>query len=179
MVLFPEPETPVMTDSRPTGNRISRFLRLFACAPRISSHWASCKGRQKPRTGRAIGCARYLPVAESSHFRSSFMGPRKSRLPPLRPAPGPRSTIRSARRIVSSSCSTTTTVLPFSFSAFKLSSSRSLSRGCNPMVGSSRTYKTPRKLDRVEQQAGSAEIHLRSRSSRTARASDIPGRPVA
>ena len=35
-VLFPDPETPVSTVSRPMGNRTSIFLRLFAEAPETS-----------------------------------------------------------------------------------------------------------------------------------------------
>ena len=38
--------------------------------------------------------------------------PCATRWPPASPAPGPRSTTKSARRMVSSSCSTTSTVLP-------------------------------------------------------------------
>jgi hypothetical protein len=30
---FPDPEIPVMTESRPTGNRTSTFFKLFARAP--------------------------------------------------------------------------------------------------------------------------------------------------
>ena len=57
---------------------------------------------------------------------------------PRSPAPGPKSTMRSASRIVSSSCSTTITVLPMSRRRLRVISRRSLSRWCRPIEGSSR-----------------------------------------
>ena len=51
--------------------------------------------------------------------------------------------MRSARPISSSSCSTTTSVLPLSRRAMRVEMSRLLSRACRPMLGSSRTYSTP------------------------------------
>ena len=51
------------------------------------------------------------------------------------------STMKSASRIVSSSCSTTINVLPRSRSVLSVASKRALSRWCNPMDGSSSTYK--------------------------------------
>ena len=51
--------------------------------------------------------------------------------------------------MVSASCSTTRTVLPRSRSRCSESSSRSLSRGCSPIDGSSRTYKTPRSFEPI------------------------------
>ena len=45
--------------------------------------------------------------------------------------------------MASSSCSTTITELPRSRRRFSVSISRSLSRWCSPMDGSSRTYITP------------------------------------
>ncbi len=63
--------------------------------------------------------------------------------PPRTPGPGPKSMIVSAASIVSSSCSTTTTVLPRSRNWASVASSRSLSRGCRPIEGSSKMYSTP------------------------------------
>ena len=63
--------------------------------------------------------------------------------PPSVPAAGPMSIRWSAARIASSSCSTTSTVLPSAFSRRSVPSSRSLSRWCRPMLGSSSTYSTP------------------------------------
>ena len=52
--------------------------------------------------------------------------------------PGPMSRIQSAARMVSSSCSTTSSVLPRSRSRLSVRISRALSRWCSPMLGSSR-----------------------------------------
>ena len=60
---------------------------------------------------------------------TSSTGPAATTCPPRTPGPGPKSTMWSAARIVSSSCSTTTTVLPWSRSRASVSSRRSLSRG--------------------------------------------------
>ncbi|CFN72348.1 Uncharacterised protein [Bordetella pertussis] len=59
--------------------------------------------------------------------------------PPRIPAPGPISMMCEARRMVSSSCSTTTRVLPLPSRRASASSRMRLSRGCRPMVGSSST----------------------------------------
>ena len=58
--------------------------------------------------------------------------------PPCSPAPGPMSIRWSAARIICSSCSTTSTVLPRSRSRSSVSISRPLSRWCRPIDGSSR-----------------------------------------
>ncbi len=63
--------------------------------------------------------------------------------PPFTPAAGPMSIRWSAARIASSSCSTTSTVLPRSRSRRSVPSRRSLSRWCRPIEGSSSTYSTP------------------------------------
>ena len=52
--------------------------------------------------------------------------------------PGPKVDQVIGARMVSSSCSTTTTVLPSSASRRNVASNRSLSCGCNPIDGSSR-----------------------------------------
>ena len=51
--------------------------------------------------------------------------------------------------MVSSSCSTTSTVLPRSRNSSSAASSRPLSRWCSPMEGSSSTYSTPRSFDPI------------------------------
>ena len=58
--------------------------------------------------------------------------------PPWTPAPGPTSTIQSAARIISSSCSTTISVLPRSRRRSRVRIRRALSRWWRPMLGSSR-----------------------------------------
>ena len=52
----------------------------------------------------------------------------------------------SALRIIFSSCSTTITVLPMSRRRFSTLMRRSVSRGCSPMLGSSRIYVDPTRL---------------------------------
>ena len=49
----------------------------------------------------------------------------------------------SATLIMSASCSTTSTVLPWSRSCRRMAISRRLSRECRPMDGSSSTYSVP------------------------------------
>ena len=65
--------------------------------------------------------------------------PSKQTVPPPDPAPGPRSTTWSAIAIVSGLCSTTSTVLPLSRSWSSSWFIRSMSWGCSPIVGSSKT----------------------------------------
>src|ERR1700740_2818576 len=57
-VLFPEPETPVITVNRPIGNRTSIAFRLFARAPFNEIQFASVNGR-RGRAGCTIGFAGY------------------------------------------------------------------------------------------------------------------------
>ncbi len=74
---------------------------------------------------------------------SSFNGPLAITSPPSLPAPTPISTNQSAWRNVGSSCSTTKRVFPNSVNSLRVSRRRSLSLGCNPIEGSSKTYITP------------------------------------
>ena len=93
-----------------------------ACAPWTCS--ASSARRRSSRVGDRRGaaaadapaaCARKRPVIDSACDASSVDAcPRATSRPPRLPAPGPMSMMWSARRIVSSSCSTTTSVLPLS-----------------------------------------------------------------
>ena len=82
---------------------------------------------------------RYAPVIDSLLESRSFNRPLWTIRPPRSPAPGPMSTIQSAVRMVSSSCSTTMSVLPRFLSRTSVSISRWLSRWCSPMLGSSST----------------------------------------
>ena len=45
--------------------------------------------------------------------------------------------------MIPSSCSTTSTLFPKSRNRFSVPINRSVSTGCNPMLGSSKTYSTP------------------------------------
>src|SRR5215470_16523339 len=55
--------------------------------------------------------------------------------------------MRSAARIVSGSCSTTTSVFPKSRKPFSISINRFVSRGCRQIDGSSSTYSAPTRCD--------------------------------
>ena len=76
--------------------------------------------RRRAVTGPRRGCsgcfrgsARKRPVTDAGLRINSAVVPSATTQPPRLPAPGPRSMTCSARRIVSSSCSTTSSVLPF------------------------------------------------------------------
>ncbi|QYU67702.1 hypothetical protein J4558_22840 [Leptolyngbya sp. 15MV] len=86
---------------------------------------------------------RYCPVMEAGLRSTSAGVPCAITRPPALPAAGPISIRWSALRIASSSCSTTSTVLPISRRRRSVASRRSLSRWCRPMLGSSSTYSTP------------------------------------
>ena len=94
--------------------------------------------RRSSGSGIEMAPVRYCPV--SGLFAASLSGPLNTTSPPLSPLPGPISTIQSDMRTASRSCSTTITVLPASRSRRNRPSSRSMSRGCKPMLGSSSTY---------------------------------------
>ena len=97
--------------------------------------------RRSPRLGYFFAsCARSCWPVMLALFRSnSFNVPLAMTSPPCTPAPGPRSITQSAWRIVSSSCSTTSSELPRAWSFFSAPRSNALSRACRPMVGSSST----------------------------------------
>ena len=111
-VLFPAPLTPVTRHNTPSGNSTVTFCRLLPRAPRSLTQpcdvdaplAAPPRPPPRPRASRRCGCPAALP------FLAACLERRSARL--LSPAPGPNSTTRSARRMISSSCSTTTTVLP-------------------------------------------------------------------
>ena len=108
--LFPEPETPVTQVNTPRGNFTSIFFRLFCFAPRTVSHpvgFFLTSG-----TGILTLPLRYAPVMDFSFCINSSAVPIPTSSPPCSPAPGPISTMQSASRIVSSSCSTTISVFP-------------------------------------------------------------------
>ena len=92
---------------------------------------------------------KYRPVSDFSTFSTASTVPSATTCPPCSPAPGPISTIQSAARIVSSSCSTTINVFPKSLIPLSVAKSLSLSLWCNPIDGSSRMYKTPTSPDPI------------------------------
>ena len=118
------------------------FLRLFSRAPTISTLARRLaplrRHRDRPRPRQELPGQRLrdrLDLRRRARARRSA--------PPCSPAPGPMSTTWSAARIVSSSCSTTSTVLPRSRSRSSVAISLALSRWCRPIDGSSSTYSTP------------------------------------
>ena len=83
------------------------------------------------------------PVTEDLDFATSAAVPEATMFPPLTPASGPKSQMLSLFWMTSRSCSTTISVLPKSRKRCSALSSRVLSRGWSPIVGSSSTYNTP------------------------------------
>ncbi len=149
---LPEPLTPVIATSRDSGRLAVTLRRLCSVAPCTVSQrsgTAVSAALALPRAGAVtgrracsgwtIGRARNCPVSDEGCAARSATPPCATTWPPRLPAPGPMSMMWSARRIVSSSCSTTTSVLPLSPSLRRASSRMRLSRGCRPMVGSSST----------------------------------------
>ena len=140
---FPDPLTPVTTVMIPNGILTSKFFRLFSCAPVISM-WAKAFLLM---VGMSIWSAPFkkrrvwLSVSLSANASSRF--PWNMSWPPCLPASGPMSMIWSAARMISSSCSTTMTVLPIFFNISSTEISLSVSRGCRPMLGSSKIYMEP------------------------------------
>ena len=135
--LLPEPETPVTQVKTPNGMVQSIFLILLVVTP------FKVKNSSGSRRSSGIGTFKspriYFAVSEWEFLKSSCTFPENTSSPPCSPEPGPSSKIVSASRIVASSCSTTKTVLPRFCRLRKVWISRSLSRGCKPMEGSSST----------------------------------------
>ena len=132
--LLPAPATPVTTTSTPSGMSTSTSCRLWASAPRTSRtpDGARTDGFREARSSRCRPVS--VPLA-----RSPSTVPSNTTSPPAVPAPGPRSTTRSAMSIASGLCSTTSTVLPLSRNCSSRSFIRWMSCGCSPIVGSSNT----------------------------------------
>ena len=141
-VLFPEPETPVTQTNCPSGNFTFTFFKLFSVAP-FTSIALPLDFLLFFGTCICFLPLKYCPVTESVTSFTSSAVPWAITLPPCTPAPGPISIIWSAAYIVSSSCSTTNTVFPWSLNFFKVSISFSLSLWCKPILGSSKIYSTP------------------------------------
>ncbi len=141
---LPDPDEPVMQTSWFRGILAVRFLRLCSVAPLMVRYCSECGGSEW--FGGWWGCFRYFAVSECFDLSRSFGVPENRRFPPFFPASGPMSMTQSAARMVSSSCSTTTTVFPASLSFLRALMSMALSCWWRPMEGSSRTYTTPARL---------------------------------
>ena len=124
---LPEPETPVIGDQalqRHVDRHVLQVVQRRAAhrQPARCSRSPCARSRRhrlpparRGCSGCTSGCARKRPVTESG--AAAMLGrrvPCATSRPPRLPAPGPMSMMWSARRIVSSSCSTTTSVLPLS-----------------------------------------------------------------
>ena len=124
---FPLPDTPVTQVNVPRGIFTSISFRLFSAAPKTSRN-LPLPFRLSSGTAIFFLPLRYCPVMDFSQFIISSTVPAATISPPWTPAPTPTSTIKSAARMVSSSCSTTITLFPISRSLFRVSISLPLSR---------------------------------------------------
>ena len=112
-VLLPEPETPVTQTKPPSGIATSTFLRLLLAGADGSRARCRCRARRSRGHGDRSLAGRELAgerVRVGGDSRRAC--PAATTWPPCSPAPGPMSIRWSAARMVSSSCSTTSTVLP-------------------------------------------------------------------
>ena len=128
---------------QPRGMSTVRSVKLFCLAPRIVSCFFSSGSARSFGIGILLRPERYAAVMLFLAERRSFSVPLAMTSPPSLPAPTPMSTNQSAWRNVASSCSTTRSVFPNSVNSLRVSRRRSLSLGCKPIEGSSRTYITP------------------------------------
>ena len=137
-VLLPDPDTPATTVIRPTGTRRSTPVRLLARAPVSSMPRVAASRRTRAGANRG-------PRSASRGRRSGFgehLGGRPRGDDRARRAARPRGRDRSGDRRRGSSRRRARRRGPWSrssASARRLSSSRAVSRGCRPMVGSSST----------------------------------------
>ncbi len=103
-----------------SGIFTSMFCRLFWLAPLIVIR-LPLDLRRLSGMGIFLRPDRYWPVSDSGVLMISSYGPSATMCPPCSPAPGPRSTMWSAARMMASSCSTMITVLPMSRRFFSVS----------------------------------------------------------
>jgi len=164
---FLEPETPVMAVKHPIGMSTSRSLRLCWRAPDREGTVgipALVGNRDLLATGevvagdRSLGRFDLLDGAVGDDLAAALAGP------------GPISMTASARRIVSSSCSTTSRVLPRSRSSSRVSSSRSLSRWWSPIEARRARRGRRRVRSRSALPGGCAGSHRRKASRPRGRA---------
>ena len=136
-MLFPEPDTPVTAVMTDKGSRTLMFFRLCSAAFKITSQPFGLL--LSTGTGIHFSPFRYCDVRESREERILSNFPSATLYPPSSPAPGPKSRIKSAERMVCSSCSTTMMEFPSSLMFLNKEISRLLSLWWRPIVGSSRT----------------------------------------
>jgi len=125
-LLLPEPETPVIQTNNPRGILTSIDLRLLCFAP-FTVKYPAPGFLLIAGTAIFLFPERYIPVTDFFSLIISFFVPDATTSPPNSPAPGPRSTMWSAERIVCLSCSTTITVFPIFLRFFNVRRSLLLS----------------------------------------------------
>ena len=133
---LPEPDTPVTVGEHAERKRRRRDrCRLLRVTPRQPQPAV----RRAAARRRSHGAASRTDSARVCDAVDARAGPRAARCrgprPPCSPASGPTSTIQSAWRITSSSCSTTKSELPEAFSRSSARSSASVSAGMQARGG--------------------------------------------
>ena len=125
-----------------TGSTASMWLNGHSVATTVVASLTHQDRPDWPRSSTATAVpaeAEDTGLSPSSDWRRSLPGCRsRSPRPPAAPPSGPRSIRWSAHRMTSRLCSMTTTVLPWSTSLLRTSSSFRVSSKCRPVVGSSR-----------------------------------------
>ena len=116
--------------STPSGKATSRSRRLLRVTPASRSQPRGVRGARAAAALAGEQVAARLRRGDRAQpvGRAAVEDARRR----ARPAPGPTSTIQSAWRITSSSCSTTNSELPAAFSRSSARSSASVSAGCKP-----------------------------------------------
>ena len=117
---LPDPETPVTQINLFRGKVTLIFLRFHWLALVMVIWWLGFWETKLGRDSIFNLPDKYFPVKEFLLFSMSFKEPWATISPPFFPAYRPKSTIWSAFLITSSSCSTTTTVLPKSLNFFRV-----------------------------------------------------------
>ena len=135
---LPEPDTPVTVVNTPSGKATSRLVQVVARDAAQAQPAAAA--RAASRGARRVLAEQVAPRLRRLDAREPFgraavehLGRR------ARPPPGPTSTIQSAWRITSSSCSTTNSELPEAFSRSSAAAAPRCRPGCRPADGSSST----------------------------------------
>ena len=140
---LPDPLTPVTATKQPSGKATSTFLQVVL-ARALDDELAALLRRPAQRRDGDAAPAGQVGAGDRLLGRLQLVdGAGHHDAAAVLAGLGPMSTIQSATRMVSSSCSTTIRVLPRFFSRTRVSMSRWLSRWCSPIDGSSSTYSTP------------------------------------
>ena len=165
------------TTSRPSGMRHRDRAGCAAAPSRSRGRRCARWSRDAVVPGASAARARKRPVTDSGCACSCAAVPAATTRPPRTPAPGPRSMMWSARRMVSSSCSTTTSVLPRGGQRGQRVEQH---RGCRAGAGrwSARRARSrrPAGSSRVARRAGCAALRRPTASAPRGRAPGSPSR---